>query len=193
MNKKAHGFTIVELLIAIVVIAILAAITIVAYSGIQDRAYNAKIVTGVKNYRNALEAYKAQHDTYPTTTPEENGDHIAMVCLGTGYANGNCGRVTDTDVYEDEVFNTAIRTIFGTAPALVNDQAIPSGPEAFVGAVYGLDITDSSQTGYSYARSIQYALHGDSADCVLPGAWSYRLTESPAVTACEIVLEGLAP
>ncbi|MDB5168192.1 MAG: Fimbrial protein [Candidatus Saccharibacteria bacterium] len=38
MKKKQTGFTIVELLIVIVVIGILAAITIVAYNGIQDRA-----------------------------------------------------------------------------------------------------------------------------------------------------------
>ncbi|HEV7952209.1 MAG TPA: LamG-like jellyroll fold domain-containing protein [Candidatus Saccharimonadales bacterium] len=38
MNRKQPGFTIVELLIVIVVIGILAAITIVAYNGIQERA-----------------------------------------------------------------------------------------------------------------------------------------------------------
>lgn len=38
MYKKAHGFTIVELLIVIVVIAVLAAISIVSYTGIQQRA-----------------------------------------------------------------------------------------------------------------------------------------------------------
>ena len=38
MNRKAHGFTIVELLIVIVVIAILAAISIAAYTNIQERA-----------------------------------------------------------------------------------------------------------------------------------------------------------
>ncbi len=37
-RRASHAFTIVELLIVIVVIAILAAITIVAYNGIQDRA-----------------------------------------------------------------------------------------------------------------------------------------------------------
>ena len=41
MNYSRHeqtGFTIVELLIVIVVISILAAITIVAYNGVQERA-----------------------------------------------------------------------------------------------------------------------------------------------------------
>ena len=37
-QTKSRGFTIVELLIVIVIIAILAAITIVAYTGIQNRA-----------------------------------------------------------------------------------------------------------------------------------------------------------
>ena len=38
MNRKAHGFTIVELLIVIVVIAILAAISVAAYTNIRERA-----------------------------------------------------------------------------------------------------------------------------------------------------------
>ena len=43
MGIKQKGFTIVELLIVIVVIAILAAITIVAFNGIQQRAKNSAI------------------------------------------------------------------------------------------------------------------------------------------------------
>ena len=38
LKYRNRGFTFVELLIVIVVIAILAAITVVAYSGIQNRA-----------------------------------------------------------------------------------------------------------------------------------------------------------
>lgn len=46
MFKNKNGFTIVELLIVIVVIGILAAITIVAYNGIQNRAQDTKIKHG---------------------------------------------------------------------------------------------------------------------------------------------------
>jgi prepilin-type N-terminal cleavage/methylation domain-containing protein len=43
LNTRVSGFTIVELLVVIVVIGILAAISIVAYNGISDRARLAKI------------------------------------------------------------------------------------------------------------------------------------------------------
>lgn len=43
-KKDKSGFTIVELLIVVVVIAILAAITIVAYNGIQNRAKKSSAV-----------------------------------------------------------------------------------------------------------------------------------------------------
>lgn len=67
-QKKQLGFTIVELLIVIVVIAILAAITIVAYTGIQDRANASAMVSEVTQVVKKLEAYKVQNaDLYPTT------------------------------------------------------------------------------------------------------------------------------
>ena len=46
-----HGFTIVELLIVIVIIGILAALVVLAYSGIQDRANNQQTESAVNAYR----------------------------------------------------------------------------------------------------------------------------------------------
>lgn len=52
------GFTIVELLIVIVVIGILAAITLVAYNGVQDRAATASLQSDLKQASSQLELDK---------------------------------------------------------------------------------------------------------------------------------------
>jgi type II secretion system protein G len=64
---KQKGFTIVELLIVIVVIGILAAIVIMAYNGIQNRANDASVQTDLKNIGKALENYRAVKGTYPVS------------------------------------------------------------------------------------------------------------------------------
>lgn len=56
LNTPQQGFTIVELLIVVVVIAILAAITIVAYNGIQTRAKAAVISSSLKSIEKALKS-----------------------------------------------------------------------------------------------------------------------------------------
>jgi prepilin-type N-terminal cleavage/methylation domain-containing protein len=65
MAKRNGGFTIVELLIVIVVIAILAAITITAFNGIQQRTRDSKRVSDMNSIKKSLELYKLQNGRYP--------------------------------------------------------------------------------------------------------------------------------
>ena len=67
--KNDKGFTIVELLIVIVVIAILAAITIVAYNGIQTRAKSSAAEALAANVAKKAEMYNAEpaNSSYPAT------------------------------------------------------------------------------------------------------------------------------
>ncbi len=64
-GKLSRGFTIVELLIVIVVIAILAALSFVAYNGIQQRARDSQRQQDVRTIAKALELYFADNNAYP--------------------------------------------------------------------------------------------------------------------------------
>jgi len=62
------GFTIVELLIVVVVIAILAAITIVAYNGIQNKAKNSASISNAQQAGKKITMYAVSNsDTLPAT------------------------------------------------------------------------------------------------------------------------------
>ncbi len=65
-----RGFTIVELLIVIVVIGILAAIVIVAFNGVQNKAKVTSISSGLKQYSKSMAAYNAANSRYPTSLEE---------------------------------------------------------------------------------------------------------------------------
>lgn len=78
---KSRGFTIVELLIVIVVIGILAAITIVAFNGIQDRADSTRNIAAARSFVAAFKSLAQTED--PPTAPH---------CLGepSVYSGGSC-------------------------------------------------------------------------------------------------------
>lgn len=65
-SAKSRGFTIVELLIVIVVIGILAALVVVTYNGIQQKARDTERKTDINALHGQLEAYQAQNGKYPT-------------------------------------------------------------------------------------------------------------------------------
>lgn len=69
LKPRARGFTIVELLIVVVVIAILAAITIVSYQGITARANDAAVQNDLSAFAKRIQLYAVEnYGTYPTTT-----------------------------------------------------------------------------------------------------------------------------
>lgn len=67
-KQKQAGFTIVELLIVVVVIAILAAITVVAYTGVTNRTYESTVRSDITNIIKKMEQFKtlSSAGSYPT-------------------------------------------------------------------------------------------------------------------------------
>jgi len=82
-NKNTRGFTIVELLIVIVVIAILAAVTIVAYNGISNRAKASAAQSGASQAAKKLLSYAVQNnDAYPASTVGDPANIDTLTSLG---------------------------------------------------------------------------------------------------------------
>lgn len=67
MKKNSRGFTLVELLVVVTIIAVLSAIGLTVYSSAQKSGRIAKRVSDLSAIRTALESYYAQNKFYPAT------------------------------------------------------------------------------------------------------------------------------
>ena len=71
--KLKRGFTLVELLIVVIILAILAAIIIPQFTGATDDANQAAYDTNVANIRAAIDLYRQQHSAYPGAVTSSGG------------------------------------------------------------------------------------------------------------------------
>ena len=127
--NKQQGFTIVELLIVIVVIAILAAISIVAYNGIQNRAKNNKTITAVASWAKAIQLYKVDNGTYPL---------IGHTCIGSVTTYDNDGRCWSTNGFVvQQPFIEMLKEYMGNQAPSPDTTKVFYSPEYFIrGARY---------------------------------------------------------
>lgn len=68
MKKLKKGFTLVELMVVITVIAILMTIAIVSFTRIQKQARDTKRKADVRTLETALQAYYTENQAYPLST-----------------------------------------------------------------------------------------------------------------------------
>lgn len=189
MKHKGYGFTIVELLIVIVVIAILAAISIVAYNGIQQRANNTAIINAASQSMRLLQAYIAQEGAYPFTTSSAN------ICITT---ESGCASSGDAPaVNANATFDANMRQV-GNLPRSV---PVLSGGDRY-GVLYQYS-SNRTLDGQSQPAVMKYYLQGTNQRCNLPGLRTMDVDGStltvsvntvPAVpghkTYCEVNIPG---
>lgn len=201
MNKTKSGFTIVELLIVIVVIAILATISIVAYNGIQQRANNTARIAAAKDWVKSIKQYIAVNQAYPAT--------LNMYCIGES-------NITDLDTDPDvdcglsnnvkhnsgytTTFNNQIKTLRSSLPTFpgkpVQVTATATGSGMLFRAYDTYDPTGENVANYP---TLIFFLEGPDQDCILrPLTTTYaggNFTEatgknsySSVGTACRVML-----
>jgi len=125
-NKNITGFTIVELIIVVVVIAILAALTIVAYNGIQSSARRATAMNEIDNITKQLEINKYQ-----------NNEKYASDTTGIKYSNGFIVQYTYTSAtnsYCVTLSGDGVE-VFKTNSEIAQDGTCPGHVSHLAGAV----------------------------------------------------------
>lgn len=131
----------------IVVIGILAAITIVAYNGIQQRAGNATTQQGVAAYAKAMSLYAVTNGVYPGAGTYR--------CLKDSANNNTCGQVSTSVATcfgigmatRESAFDTALTTVSSTLP-VVSSQSMLCGGEPYRGAY--VDVAVDGKFGLFY-------------------------------------------
>ncbi len=67
LGPRAAGFTLIEVLVVVTILAILAAVVAPRIIGRTDDARRTRVVTELKNIESALALYRLDNGTYPTT------------------------------------------------------------------------------------------------------------------------------
>ena len=173
--RKQHGFTIVELLIVIVVIAILAAISIVAYNGIQQRAHNTQLIAAAKSYKQAILIYKIDNGEYPPSSII----NTYAACLGEGYPDDHCWIGPNGDYWVHASLDVALQEYIGTKPSVPTKYYAITSLDSRAGLLYYPN---------NVQRSIlEYLLDGADQSCRLPDATASNVAQNTA-TRCRIIL-----
>ncbi len=169
---KRNAFTLVEILITIVIIAILASISMVAYSGIQTRAQAASTLATESNYAKVIQIYQSTQGDYPVTTdnggmPLPFASSSGFICAGDpsdypakdGFLAGSCattdGGVTSS-MNASSSFHSQLTSVSGTIRVNSNNVVV-AGSNRFRGVNYA---AYPSSVGSGSVR-LQYYVNGD--------------------------------
>jgi prepilin-type N-terminal cleavage/methylation domain-containing protein len=117
-----HGFTIVELLIVIVVIAILAAISVVAYTGIQERANASVIQNDLANVAKKIHLLRAETGEYPVGGASIATDGASAVGVHAASPEPSLDFKVTRSAYREPTSSGSVNFTYCTGPGVDSGQ-----------------------------------------------------------------------
>jgi len=144
-TRKQSGFTLVELLIVAIILAILAAIIIPQFASTTVDAQEAALRSNTSAMRSAIDLYRQQHGAYPAATAASGG-----TCSGTA----GTGAAGTQQAMEDQLTrysNTLGQTCsvpdagFSFGP-YVQDDDLPTNPISGTNAISIINTGDLEMT-----------------------------------------------
>jgi general secretion pathway protein G len=126
-STNSKGFTLVELLIVVIILAILAAIIVPQFTAATDDANQSAYDTNVANIRAAVDLYRQQHNAYPGAV-----EATAATCPG---ASSNVTAAVGAAAFDAQLRNytnaagqacTGTNATFRYGPYL--KDAVPNNP-----------------------------------------------------------------
>jgi len=188
IQKTHHGFTIVELLIVIVIIGILAAITIVAFNGVQDKAkIAASQAAATQATKKILAAAFDNADNYPAAAGTSGIDNLAAIGIANSgdttyqYSSNNATNprtfcLTATKANKSTYVSSAV-----TSPTI---GACPGHGSGGVAPITNLLTNTSVETDLSNIQNIgnvgDRTLARTAVPDALNGNYVFRLTAGPS-------------
>jgi len=128
MTKREAGFTFIELLVAISIMAVMMAVAIVSYSNTNVKARDAKRKTDLESIRAALEICRANYGEYPSSIITN------IVCTSGGLPTTTIAlNATPVDPTNPKVNHTtyAYNRLTSTTYTLSANLELPADPTAY--------------------------------------------------------------
>jgi len=173
MNRR--GFTVVELLIVIVVIGIIAAIIVVAYNGIQERAESTKIISRAGVYAKGLKLWEVDQGRPTTSSCIAPSSYVTCSINGWGVNQTN-----------DAIFNATLNQYSGLSVS----ELTKYGPDTPVGVMFYHSNWwggNRGVLGYRVGPSSDCGLNGVlQSDHVTPATVLKYTTRTSTYTICEV-------
>lgn len=194
-SVRSPGFTIVELLIVIVVIAILATIVVVAYRGIQDRAREATVKSDLSQAAKQLAIDKTLTGSFPLSTAAANEGKGLSSSEGTTYqytATGTTYCLSATNGNKSYHVTNSGSTVEGICSGHYAGGSAPSCDSGFI------PVPGNSQFGTSDFCVAKYEAKNSGGTAVSQAAgtpWvnisqtSAMSTANSACSGCHLITE----